>query len=390
MSFPISTIKRALHDGVRQLVSRPIYVIAMIVVPLFCAFFFLDLMSEGLPLQSPVAVVDLDNSPVSRNVTRNLGTLELIDIKYHASSYEEAMSLIKSGKIYGFFMIPRNFQAEAESGREVAITYYCNMAYYVPGTLSYKSFKQTAVTTSGGIAMTTLVGMGVPQDYVSTMLQPVTTQQHPMGNPWLNYSIYLSNSFAPCVLQLMIFLVTVFSVLQEIKTGNSTRWLSNAGGSIVVACAGKLVPQFIIFSVIGVAIQSAIFGYMGFPMNGSLTAMILAMLLFVAASQAFALFIASILPNLRLALSIMSLVGILSFSVAGFSFPVEDMYPAIGVFSYLLPVRYYFLIYVNTALNGYEVYFCRWDYIALILFNVLPLLALWKLKKHSMTPVYIP
>jgi ABC-2 type transport system permease protein len=118
--------------------------------------------------------------------------------------------------------------------------------------------------------------------------------------------------------------------------------------------------------------------------------MIVAMMLFVAASQAFALFIACVLPNLRLALSVLSLMGILSFSVAGFSFPVEDMYPAIGVFAYILPIRYYFLIYINNALNGYDIFFCRWEYIILILFQLLPLTMLWNLKKYSRNPVYIP
>ncbi len=78
--------------------------------------------------------------------------------------------------------------------------------------------------------------------------------------------------------------------------------------------------------------------------------MVTAMLLFIAASQAFALTICSIIPNLRFALSILSLIGILSFSIAGFSFPVEQMYGGVGIFSYILPIRYYFLyIYQHRA-----------------------------------------
>ena len=114
-------------------------------------------MEEGIPEKCPAAVVDLDDTPVSRNVIRNLGASQLADIRYKPSSYAEAMDLVKEGKIFGFFMIPRGFQEDAVSGRETTITYYSNMAYFVPGTLSFKAFKQTAVTTSGGIAMTTLV-----------------------------------------------------------------------------------------------------------------------------------------------------------------------------------------------------------------------------------------
>ncbi len=383
----MSSIRKALIDGIKQLTSRPIYILGMIVVPMFVAFFFLDLMDEGLPLKAPTAIVDLDNSSASRNVTRNLSASELVSLDYRPVSYDEAMKLLKSGDIFGFFMIPRNFQADAAAGRETTITYYCNMAYFVPGTLSFKSFKQTAVTSSGGIAKVTLVSAGLSEDLVGTMLQPVTTQEHPIGNPWTNYSIYLSNSFVPCLLQLIIFQFTAFSILQEIKRGTSVQWMNDAGGSILVACAGKLIPQFVIFSVVGLAIQSMLYGYWGFPVNGSMWGMIVAMLLLVASSQAFALLVSSLIPNLRFALSILSLLGIL---LAGFSFPVENMYPMVGVFAYIIPVRYYFLIYINTALNGYELYYVRWEYIAMLLFLLTPFTMLWKLKRSSLHPVYIP
>ncbi len=390
MNFNWSALKHAIVDGVRQLVSRPIYLITMVGVPLFCTFFFLDFMTEGLPLKTPAAVVDLDNTPVSRNVARNLGASELVDLQYRPTSYAEAMELLKSAKIFGFFMIPRDFQADAEAGRETAITYYCNMAYFIPGTLSFKSFKQTAVTTSGSIVMTTLVGAGLNEGLVGNLLQPIVTQEHTIGNPWLNYSIYLSNSFLPCLLQLIIFQVTAFSLLQEIKRGTSVQWIKDAGGSVTIACAGKLIPQFVIFSLTGLAMQAMMYGFWDFPLNGNLFNMIAAMLLMVAASQAFALLISCMIPNLRFALSILSLLGILSFSIGGFSFPVEDMYPAIGIFSYLIPVRHYFLIYTNVALNGFEIYYCRWEYIVLILFLLAPMGMLWKLKRYSLNPVYIP
>ncbi len=390
MNFNWSALKHAIVDGIRQLVSRPIYLITMVGVPLFCTFFFLDFMTEGLPLKTPAAVVDLDNTPVSRNVARNLGASELVDLQYRPTSYAEAMELLKSAKIFGFFMIPRDFQADAEAGRETAITYYCNMAYFIPGTLSFKSFKQTAVTTSGSIVMTTLVGAGLNEGLVGNLMQPVVTQEHTIGNPWLNYSIYLSNSFLPCLLQLIIFQVTAFSLLQEIKRGTSVQWIKDAGGSVTIACAGKLIPQFVIFSLTGLAMQAMMYGFWDFPLNGNLLNMIAAMLLMVAASQAFALLISCMIPNLRFALSILSLLGILSFSIGGFSFPVEDMYPAIGIFSYLIPVRHYFLIYTNVALNGFEIYYCRWEYIVLILFLLAPMGMLWKLKRYSLNPVYIP
>jgi ABC-2 type transport system permease protein len=362
----------------------------MVVVPMLMACFMLSLMSNGLPTQLPTAIVDLDHTTTSRSAARNLAANMLVDVDYAPETFNDAMTLVKQGKIYGFFMIPDNFERDAISGKETTITYYVNLAYYVPGTLSYKSFKQTAVTTTGGIMVTTLVSTGVGEQFVRNMVQPVVTQAHPYGNPWTNYSIYLSNSFIPCALQLIIFQITAFTFLSEIKRGTSQRWLANAGGSIIKASLGKLIPQFAIYAIVGLAIMSLLFGYNRFPLNGSLTGMIIAMLLFIAASQAFALTICAIIPNLRYALSALSLIGILSFSVAGFSYPVEQMYGAIAIFSYILPIRYYFLIYVNTALNGFELYYCRYEFVALILFLAIPFTMLWNLKRTAKEPVYIP
>lgn len=383
-------MRKAIIDGFRQLVSRPLYPVMMVVVPMLMACFMLSLMSNGLPTQLPTAIVDLDHTTTSRSAARNLAANMLVDVDYAPETFNDAMTLVKQGKIYGFFMIPDNFERDAISGKETTITYYVNLAYYVPGTLSYKSFKQTAVTTTGGIMVTTLVSTGVGEQFVRNMVQPVVTQAHPYGNPWTNYSIYLSNSFIPCALQLIIFQITAFTFLSEIKRGTSQRWLANAGGSIIKASLGKLIPQFAIYAIVGLAIMSLLFGYNRFPLNGSLTGMIIAMLLFIAASQAFALTICAIIPNLRYALSALSLIGILSFSVAGFSYPVEQMYGAIAIFSYILPIRYYFLIYVNTALNGFELYYCRYEFVALILFLAIPFTMLWNLKRTAKEPVYIP
>ena len=383
-------MRKAIIDGFRQLVSRPIYLIVMVVVPMVTAWFLIDLMREGLPLQLPTAIVDLDHTTTSRRTARNLAANELVDVVYSPETYHDAMELLRKGKIYGFFMIPSNFERDAVSGKETTITYYVNLAYYVPGSLSFKSFKQTAVTTTGGIMVTSLVSAGVDEGMIRNMIQPVVTQVHPYGNPWTNYSIYLSNSFIPCALQLIIFQITAFSFLQEIKRGSSIRWIQDAGGSIVKACFGKLIPQYLIFATVGMAMLGMLYGFSHFPLNGSTLGMVTAMLLFIAASQAFALTICSIIPNLRFALSILSLIGILSFSIAGFSFPVEQMYGGVGIFSYILPIRYYFLIYINTALNGYELYYCRWEFVGLIVFLALPFTMLWKLKRYAYHPVYRP
>lgn len=380
----------SIKRGLRQLVSRKIYLTMMLIVPVASTFFFVDLMNEGLPMKTPSAVVDEDQSSMSRKIVRTLGSSQYIDINYKLESFHDAIDKVRSGEIFGFFLIPADFEKETVAGRSPTLSYYSNMTYYVPGTLSFKGFKTTAVTVTGGVVTATLVSMGMPQEMTGALLQPVAVQDHPLGNPWMNYSIYLSNSFIPGVLALLVLLVTVFSIAEEMKRGTSVEWLRSSGGSITVALAGKLLPQTVIFTIVGLLMQAVLYGFCGFPLNNHPAHMWLAVFMLVIASQAFALTIVELVPNLRLALSIVSLTGILSFSIVGFSFPVQSMYGGVGIFSYIIPLRYYFLIYVDQALNGIPIYYSRYYYIALAVFPLVALIGLRRLRRHCLNPVYVP
>lgn len=381
---------QAIRDGFHNLTSRRVYLTLLMAVPLLFTLFFINLMDEGVAVKVPSSVVDLDNSSLSRDVIRNLGSSELVDIVAKDESYHKAMEKVRSGKTYGFFMIPENFQRDAISGRTPTITYYCNLTYFVPGTMMFKGFKTTAVTTAGGLVQTNLVSRGLTENFAMATIQPVVVQQQSPGNPWMNYNYYLTDSFVPGIICLVVALVTAYSICDEIKRRNSRRWLERSGNSVVIALAGKLIPQGIVGVAVGLACQGIMYGFNHFPMNCSVWHMIWAMVLMVFASQAFAVTVCCLITNLRLAVSICSLTGILAFSLAAFSFPVDAMYPPIGIFSYILPVRYYFLIYIDQALNGIPLYYSRYYYIALIIFLLVPLGLLWRLKKRLEAEVYIP
>lgn len=384
-----SGFKAIFLRSVLQIARRPIYWVAFFLLPLFCFFFLTDLMQDGLPYKVPAAIVDKDGTNLSREVSQTLADMQLVDVTHTCNSFTEARHLMQKGEIYGFFMIPTSYQQDLLAGRQPAITYYTNMTYYVPGTLLLKSFKSTALYTKAGLALSILQSVGATEEEVSPMLLPVNIDARPIHNPELSYAIYLCNSFIPCVLQLMVMLVTAFSIGQEIKYGTSRRLLGMARGSVFRAVAAKLLPQTIIWIIVALFMEAWLFKFNAYPMHGSWLWITLSEVMLVLASQGFALFVISVLPNLRLSLSVCALLGILSFSIAAFSFPVESMFPAIGVFSWILPIRYNFLIYIDQALNGIDIYYSRIWFVAYIIFMLLPFTMLWKLKKAMANPVYV-
>ena len=376
--------------SVLQIVRRPIYWVAFFILPLFCFTFLTNIMEKGLPYKVPAAIIDKDGSNLSRSVTQNLGGMQMVDLARDCNNYSQARHLMQEGEIFGFFLIPENFERDLLSGRKPVITFYTNMTYFVPASILFKTFKTTALYTKAGVAMTVLESVGADGSQVSSLLLPINIQARGIHNPGLNYAIYLCNSFIPGVLELMILLVTCFSLGQEIKYGTSTKLLTMAKGSIVRALAAKLLPQTIIWIVIAIFMESWLFKINGYPMHGSWFWITLSEVMFVLACQGFAVFFFGVLPNLRLSLSVCALLGILAFSIAAFSFPVESMYPSIGIFSWILPVRYNLLIYIDQALNGIDIYYSRLWFVAYIVFMIAPFTLLWRIKKEMAKPVYAP
>lgn len=375
---------------VRRLASRRMYLFGMIAVPVFMTVFFLSILHEGLPEHVPTAVVDMDHSSMSRTMTRSLKAMQVLDISREFESYDAALVSVRKGEIFGFFVIPDNFERDALSGNKPTLEYYSNMTYFVPGTLAFKGFKTIAVTTAAGVVKETLTSFGLSPEQTGNLIQPVVIDQFPLNNPWMSYSIYLCPSFSMCTFVLMIMLMTIFSITMEIKEGSSVQWLATARGNILTAILTKLLPQTIIFSAVGLFILWLLFGYSHLPVNGSLGWLIAATLLTVVASQSVGTFIACVVPNPRLAMSVCALFGILSFSFTGFSFPVQSMYGYLGVFSWLAPIRYWFLIYINEGLNGVALYYSRYYFAALLLFPLGVGTMLWKLRRACLKPVYVP
>lgn len=373
-----------------QLVRRPIYWVAIFFIPLFSMLFLSDMMHNGLPVKIPAGIVDSDNSNMSHSITQNLEGMQMASVVNRYDNFLQARQKVQSGEIFGFFMIPENFQEDLIAGRSPVISFYTNMTYYVPASLLYKTFKTTAVFTKAGIAMKMLESTGATETMIAPLIQPVNIIVRGLNNPQTNYAIYLCNSFIPAIIQLMIFLVTSFSLCQEIKYGTSRELMRQANGSIITAVFGRLLPQTIIWWVIILFMESWLFRWCGYPMNGSWWWLTLSELMFVVAAQGFALFFTAMMSNLRMALSACALIGVLTFSVAAFSLPYESMYGAIGIFSWILPARYNFLIYIDQALNGIDIYYSRFYFIAYIIFMLSPLTMLWKLKKAFNNPVNIP
>ena len=343
----------------RLMRQRPVYLLATIGVMAFCTVFFLTFLRDGMPEDLPVGVVDMDNSSLSRNITRQIDATQLgRTLKFE--SYRSAREALQTGEINAFCVFPDGMYEDVISGRQPTVTLYVNSLYFVGGALAYKD-------------LLTMMIMG--------QIQPIVIDAHQIGNVTTDYGVYLTNVLLPGILEMIVILVTVFALGSELKYGTSRHMLEKAGGSMSAAMIGKLIPYTVLFSVIGIICDMILYCWAGFPMAGSVWNMFIGTFVMVLSCQAVAFFIIGTLPILRLALSISALYSVLGFSLAGFTFPVEALPPYIQGLAAAFPLRHYYLMYVQEAIFGSG--FGGWypQIVYMLLFLFLPPLVYGRLKK---------
>ncbi len=384
------TILKIARRELRRMASKPIYWFCMIAAPLFCFVFFTSLMAEGLPTDMPLGLVDNDNTTTSRSLARNLDAFEMTSIKEQYANVTEAREAVQCGDIYGFYYIPKGTTRKAQRQDLPVVSFYTNYSYLVAGSLLYRDMRTMSELASGAASRTVLYAKGATERQAMAFLQPIVIDSHAINNPWLNYNVYLSNVILPGLLMLFIFMVTVFSIGTEVKYNTVHDWLIMARGSMFHALAGKLLPQTLIFFLIGIAFAIGLYGVLHFPCHCGLPTMLLVMFLGIIGAQGLGVFMFAMLPTLRLSLSFASLWGVISFSICGMSYPVMAMHPTLQGLSLLFPLRHYFLLYVNCALDGYPLMNAAPYVVGLLLFAMLPLLLLRRLKKMLLVVPYIP
>lgn len=353
---------------------RPIFLFCMIVMPVACVVFFTSLMRAGLPTDLPMGLVDEDRTQITRILARTMEAFEASEFTGRYDSFTEARQAMQRGEIYGFFRIPKGTTEQAMAGKQPRVSFYTDEAYFVPGTLLMKDMMTASEILSLALTRETLYAKGYDEDAAMAAIRPIVTEAHPLNNPTLDYSVYLSNIVLPGILILLIMLSTTYTIGLEWKLRTQRKWFRMADCSVTTVLVGKLLPQTVLYSLMIVFYDVYLYRFMGFPCNCGIAAMMGIGILTVLASQAFGVFLFGIFcGQMRLAMCLSSLWGILSFSLAGFTYPTTAMAPVPEHMTALFPLRHYYLLYVNQALNGYPIAYAWPSVVALLLFIMLPL-----------------
>lgn len=371
-----------------RITSRRLYFGVCIILPLFCIFFMNTIFGSGGMENIPIGIVDMDQTSTSRQISRTLSTIPTAKTTKYYSDPKAAREATVKKEIYAYVVIPKNLESDLLGKRDATIPYYIHYALLSVGV----EMEAALETVLAEVSLTPMVGAGTAagtdQDRIESVILPVSFEAHPLFNPSLDYSIYLTNPFFFVLLQIIIILVTMYVLGSEIKFKTADEWLKTADMNIFIAVTGKLLPYTIMYIIMAILGNFVMFNISNIPLSASFLFVNLVTALFIIATQAFGVFIFSLFPALSIIISVASMVGSLGATLSGVTFPVFAMPPAVYYSSFLFPIRHFIEINQNILYGNYGFAY-SWQHIGILLIYVLlALLILPRLKNATLSHKY--
>ncbi len=357
------------------------YLLILTILPLLSMLLFIAIFSKGMPTDLPIAVVDNDNTPLSRKVINMIEATPETAVRYKVTSSHEGERLIRQGDAGAMVIIPANFERDILGMTPTSIGVYISGANILENGLISKGLQTTIVTFSTGLKIQILSKQGVTENQAIAQAMPIRLDRHILFNPYTNYSYYLLPSFMPMMILIFTVLSTIFAIGSELKYSTTEEWIRTAQGSITVALAGKLTPTITLMTMMAVVMFILLFEFVGVPMQGNIWILLISCFVFILAYISVAIFIIAITADMRLAMSLGGGYSVMAFSLSGLTFPAMAMHKTMQWFGHLFPFTYFTEIIIDQALRGAPIGNSLTQLSYMMIFLLLPLTSAHRLKQ---------
>lgn len=327
------------HREWRRMTSRRIYLGAAVVLPLFLLFFMATIFGNGQMRHLPIGVVDEDNTSTSRSIVRNIAAVPTFDVVAHYADDAEARAAVRRREVYGYLSIPPRFEESMMRGTDATLCYYYHYALLAVGGEVMSAFETALIPVRMAPIVVEAMALGATEQNIETFLLPMTSDDHALYNPSLDYAEYLAVPIFYIMFQILILLVTLYAVGSERQETPPAKPTSNSQWP--TAIVGKLLPYTLIFVAEAMLANVVFFHWEHIPFAGDMGLFALATVLFIIATQSVAVILYTLFPMLSLVISVVSMVGSLGATLSGLTFPLSAMSPIVQYAAKLFPVRHF-------------------------------------------------
>jgi ABC-2 type transport system permease protein len=277
----------------------------------------MDIYHHQVVSDLPVAVLDLDNSRLSRTVRLALGSTRDVRLVDEVPASEEAAhDLLASGRLAAVVLIPGDFSSEIKHGRPGRVLTAVDMSNILVGKTASRAITKVLATVAVGTEIATLQKGGYRPEAALGRMAPIVVDDSFQHNPTTSYAVYLAPT-------LLFFFLHVFVLILACSL-----FLPPWRSSSTVELAGRLAALEVVGFGFGLMLAYLYLPRQGIAPQSAFVVPLAAIALFVLADLLFAALLASVVPSAFLAFQITLVVGMLSLMLSGATWP-RDAFPPI-------------------------------------------------------------
>ena len=304
---------------------------------------------QGLARDLPIGIVDLDQSSLSRSMTRYYDASPALRVANLYPSPQEGIKALRGGTIYGLILLPPDMEKDAILGHTPEVEAFYNNQFLLIGKLVKSAVLRVHATSVARIDTLKNLSSSTPViGQAMAAAVPIGSQMTPLFNLNNNYAQFLVSAIIPAAWQIFIVMTTVLCIAGELRRNGLASWL---GTHPCRALLTRLAPYTLLFWLHGISFLLGMFVFLGWPMHGNLGYLIFCQLLTVCACQSVGALIFFLSKDPARSLSLAAAYAAPGLAFMGVTFPATDMTLPARIWRSLLPVSHY--IDVQIAQTNY-------------------------------------
>lgn len=306
----------------------------------------------------PVAVVDLSNSPQSREFLHRWNASPDIRLTHTCTSMAEAERLLRDQKVHGIIYFPRDFAKQlADPLGQAHISLYCDMSSFLYMKAIYLSCNNVMLESMRNIQIDRYEQMGMDKEFAWALVQDAPYTETALFTPTGGYGSFL----IPAVLVLILHQTLFFGICMLGGTAREEGLDQYSIRSLI----GRSIAYFLIYYALAAILLGFFPRLFGIPHIGAIGDILLLMIPYILAIVFFSLCVSVFIRNRESGLVILISTSLIFLFMAGISWPKEMIPDEWRYLSFFIPYTWgaHGFIHINSM--GATLWQTRMEYFAL-------------------------
>ena len=286
--------------------------------PLFIIVLFSSMFYQGKPEHLPIAIIDQDQSELSRNIEKYVSHNSTLKIALISQSPDEVEKLLNQTKIWGYISIPAGAEQRLVQAQDAEISIAFNQSYFSVGNAISSAMLLSTLEASIDFTRQNYLANSLPYLDIPTPNVKIS----PLYNPNLSYEFYLEPFMIPAILHLLLCCCVAFAVGQELKFNTTAQWLNQH--SIFSALLSKVLVYVVIFTAWTWAWMFWLIEIRGWFVAGQLWMILLGQFFFYSAYALISSTVVLATRDLAKSYGFIAVYGGSSLSFAGVTLPLNN------------------------------------------------------------------